>query len=221
MRLMKHCLLPLTISALLLGGVAHADDGTGNGDRLRVYFSKSSETDLVTVVVGDFQRSPESNYLLGATWGRDLSDTLFGLPFPMTWHVGVQYLAERGYQADGWGATTFIKANYRMRVPWTQKHIDLGLGEGLSYVNRIPMSEQRDFAKKGPDVHSEKLMNYLEWTIDLPLKQFDSMQSLFQNGGLEDMSVGFIVWHRSSVFGVFAEEKGGVNFMGFGVEAKF
>ena len=197
------------------------DGRAGSDTRLRVYFSKSSETDLVTVVVGDFQRSPESNYLLGATWGRDLSDTLFGLPFPMTWHVGVQYLAERGYQADGWGATTFIKANYRMRVPWTQKHIDLGLGEGLSYVNRIPMSEQRDFAKKGPDVHSEKLMNYLEWTIDLPLRQFDSMQSLFQNGGLEDMSVGFIVWHRSSVFGVFAEEKGGVNFMGFGVEAKF
>jgi hypothetical protein len=220
---MKHCLLPLTISALLLGGVAHADDlndEKGNS-RLRLHFSKSSESDLVTVVVGDFQASPESNYLLGATWGQDLSDTLFGLPFPMTWHVGVQYLAERGYQPDGWGATTFIKANYRMRVPWTQKHIDLGLGEGLSYVDPIPMSEQRDFAKKGPDVHSEKLMNYLEWTIDLPLRQFDAMEPLFRSGGLEDMSVGFIVWHRSSVFGVFAEEKGGVNFMGFGVEAKF
>jgi hypothetical protein len=220
---MKHCLLPLTISALLLGGVAHADDlnDEKGHSRLRLHFSKSSESDLVTVVVGDFQASPESNYLIGATWGQDLSDTLFGLPFPMTWHVGVQYLAERGYQPDGWGATTFIKANYRMRVPWTQKHIDLGLGEGLSYVNRIPMSEQRDFAKKGPEVHSEKLMNYLEWTIDLPLRQFDAMEPLFRSGGLEDMSVGFIVWHRSSVFGVFAEEKGGVNFMGFGVEAKF
>jgi len=220
---MKHCLLPLTISALLLGGVAHADDlnDEKGHSRLRLHFSKSSESDLVTVVVGDFQASPESNYLIGATWGQDLSDTLFGLPFPMTWHVGVQYLAERGYQPDGWGATTFIKANYRMRVPWTQKHIDLGLGEGLSYVNRIPMSEQRDFAKKGPDVHSEKLMNYLEWTIDLPLRQFDAMEPLFRSGGLEDMSVGFIVWHRSSVFGVFAEEKGGVNFMGFGVEARF
>jgi hypothetical protein len=220
---MKHCLLPLTISALLLGGVAHADDlnDEKGHSRLRLHFSKSSESDLVTVVVGDFQASPESNYLIGATWGQDLSDTLFGLPFPMTWHVGVQYLAERGYQPDGWGATTFIKANYRMRVPWTQKHIDLGLGEGLSYVDPIPMSEQRDFAKKGPEVHSEKLMNYLEWTIDLPLRQFDAMEPLFRSGGLEDMSVGFIVWHRSSVFGVFAEEKGGVNFMGFGVEARF
>jgi hypothetical protein len=64
-------------------------------------------------------------------------------------------------------------------------------------------------------------MNYLEWTIDLPLRQFDSLEPLFRNGGIEDMSVGFIVWHRSSVFGVFAQTKGGVNFMGFGVEAKF
>jgi hypothetical protein len=220
---MKQSLLPLAVSALLFGGVVHAADSPDEPghSRLRVHFSKSSETDLVTVVLGDYQPSPESNYLIGATWGHDLSDTLFGLPFPMTWHVGVQYLAERGYQPDGVGATAFIKANYRMRVPWTQKYIDLGLGEGLSYVDRIPMSEQRDFAKKGPDVHSEKLMNYLEWTIDLPLRQFDAMAPLFHSGGIEDMSVGFIVWHRSSVFGVFAEEKGGVNFMGFGVEAKF
>jgi hypothetical protein len=220
---MKHSLLPFTVSALLLGGTVHAQDATEHEghNRLRVHFSKSSETDLVTVVVGDFQRSPENNYLIGATWGHDLSDTLFGLPFPMTWHLGVQYFDEQGYQPDALGATAFIKANYRMRVPWTQKHIDLGLGEGLSYVDRIPMSEQRDFAKKGPDVESAKLMNYLEWTVDLPLRQFPSLESLFSGGGIEDMSVGFIVWHRSSVFGVFAEEKGGVNFMGFSFEAKF
>jgi hypothetical protein len=223
---MKQSLLPLAVSAALLGGIAHADSRADAGahdghNRLRVHFSKSSETDLVTVVVGDYQRSPESNYLVGATWGHDLSDTLFGLPFPMTWHVGVQWFNERGFQQDGYGATTFIKANYRMRVPWTQKHIDLGLGEGLSYVDPIPMSEQRDFANKGPEVHSEKLMNYLEWTIDLPLRQFDAMEPLFRGGGIQDISVGFIVWHRSSIFGVFADTKGGVNFMGFGFEAKF
>ena len=220
---MKLSFLPIALSAALLGGVAHAeDDGhEGGHSRLRVHFSKSSETDLVTVVVGDFQRSPENNYLIGATWGHDLSDTLFGLPIPMTWHIGVPWFNERDFQQDGYGATTFVKANHRMRVPWTQKHIDLGLGEGLSYVSRIPTSEERDFEKKGEGIHSEKLMNYLEWTIDLPLRQFDALEPLFRNGGIEDMSVGFIVWHRSSVFGVFAETKGGVNFMGFGFEAKF
>lgn len=214
---MKSSLLPLAIAALLCGGIAHAEDGH---NRLRVHFSKSSETDLVTVVAGDFERSPENNYLVGATWGHDLSDTLFGLPIPMTWHLGVQWLNERGLQQDGWGGTAFVKANYSMRVPWTSKHVDLGLGEGLSYVDRIPLSEQRDFAKKGPGIHSEKTMNYLEWTIDLPLRQFDSLAPLFR-GGIEDLSVGFIVWHRSSVFGVFAQTKGGINFMGFGIEAKF
>jgi hypothetical protein len=215
---MKLATLPLAASALLLGAAAQAEDGHSY---LRLHFSKSSETDLVTVVVGDFERSPENNYLIGATWGHDLSDTLFGLPFPMTWHLGVQWFNEQGYQPDALGATAFIKANYRMRVPWTKKHIDLGLGEGLSYVDRIPMSEQRDFAKKGPDVHSEKLMNYMEWTVDLPLRQFQALEPLFSGGGIEDMSVGFTVWHRSSVFGVFADTKGGINFMGIGVEAKF
>jgi hypothetical protein len=80
------------------------------------------------------------------------------------------------------------------------------------------MSEQRDFAKKGAE--SEKLLNYLEWTIDLPLRQFPAIDSLIQ-GRFEELNVGFIVFHRSSVFGMFADSKGGVNFMGFGVEARF
>ena len=220
MSAMKPSLLPLALAAALFGGVVHADDTSERGHTtLRVHFSKSSETDLVTVVVGDFQRSPENNYLVGATWGHDLSDTLFGLPFPMTWHVGVQWLNERGIQQDGFGATTFVKANYRTRVPWTKKHIDLGLGEGLSYVDRIPMSEQRDFAKKG--VESEKLMNYVEWTLDIPLRQFEVFAPMFEGGGIKEAYFGYMVWHRSSVFGLFADDKGGVNFMGFGFEARY
>ena len=104
------------------------------------------------------------------------------------------------------------------QVPYLNKKIELGLGEGLSYVTRIPMSEQRDFAKKG--VESEKLMNYLEWTIDLPLRQFESFDNLLR-GRIEEFSVGFIVWHRSSVFGLMGESRGGVNFMGVGFEAKY
>src|SRR5688500_6925060 len=122
MRPMKHALLPLTVCALLLGGVAQADDATEEGHtRLRLHFSQASATELVAVVVGNHQRSAETTFLARATWGQDLSDTLLGLPVPMAGHVGVQYLAERGHQRDGWGATTVIKANYRMPVPSTQK----------------------------------------------------------------------------------------------------
>jgi outer membrane protein len=187
--------------------------------RLRLDWAKSSESDFVTVVVGDYQASPENNYLMNVSWGRQYSDTLFGLPIPMSANVGFQYLDERQFQQDGYGITAYIKAQYDWKVPFTNLQLRLGLGEGLSYVNRIPMSEQRDFAKK--DAESRHLLNYLEWTVDVPLEQFAAFEGMFQQGAIESMSVGFTVFHRSSVFGLMGTEKGGVNFMGFGVEARF
>ena len=202
--------------AALFGSQAHAE----GEQTLRVHWNKSSETDLATVVVGDYDASPESNYLIGAVYGYQYSDTLFTLPLEMTANLGVQYLDERGYQDDGYGVTAYIKAHYRWELPWTDKQVRLGLGEGLSYVTRIPMSEVRDFAKKD-GAKSEKLMNYLEWSIDLPLRQFEPLHGLFQGGAIEEASLGFLVWHRSSVFGLFSETGGGVNFMGFSFEAQF
>jgi hypothetical protein len=171
-------------------------------------------------VIGDYNASPESNYLVGASYGYQYSDTMFSWPLEMTANVGVQWLDERSYQQDGYGLTTYIKAHYRWELPWTDKQVRLGLGEGLSYVSRIPESEVRDFAKKN-GAESAKLMNYLEWTIDVPLRQFQPLQGLFQGGVIEDASLGFMVWHRSSVFGLFSETGGGINFMGFSFEARF
>jgi len=134
--------------------------------------------------------------------------------------VGVQWVNERGLQPDAYGATAYIKAHYSWRLPWTRKHVRLGLGEGLSYLTRVPLSEERDFQKKGPDIHSEKLLNYVEWTVDVPLRQFDAMTPLFR-GSIKEIYVGGLVWHRSSIFGTFAETKGGINYMGFGFEARY
>jgi hypothetical protein len=64
-------------------------------------------------------------------------------------------------------------------------------------------------------------MNYLEWTIDVPLRQFGPLHDMFLMGPIKDASVGFMVWHRSSVFGLFSETGGGINFMGFSAEARF
>lgn len=213
---MRRSLIVLSLVAgSCFSPAGHAEVGKNH---LRLQYAKSSETDFVTVVIGDYQESPESNFLIGGSWGRDLSETLFGAPLLSTFNVGVQYFDERGYQDDGYGATAYLKLHYSWRLPYTQKRIRLGLGEGLSYVSQIPVSEQRDFAKKG--VESEKLMNYLEWTIDVPLRQFATMDRLI-NDHLDEVYVGFVVWHRSSVFGLFADEQGGVNFMGFGIEARY
>jgi len=216
-----HLRSPLTPAIATLAlcviacSAAQAEEGH---DSVRVLWAKSSETDLATVVIGDYDPSPESNYLIGMNYGHHLSDTTFGLPFELTGNFGVQFLDERGYQGDGLGVTAFVKASYDWDLPLTDKRLRLGLGEGLSYVTQIPMSEKRDFATE--NAKSARLMNYLEWTIDLPLRQFQPIDNLLQ-GRIEDLSVGFIVWHRSSVFGLFSETGGGVNFMGFGFEARY
>lgn len=214
-------LLPLTLllsAASFVTARAEAQDLDSGKTNLRLSWVKSSETRLGPAAIGDYDPSPESNYAISADWGRRISDTLFTLPIEMTANLGLQYFAERGYQPDAWGATAYIKAQYTWRLPLTELHIRFGLGEGLSYVTRIPMSEQRDFAKKG--VESANLMNYMEWTIDVPLRQFEIFAPMF-NGHIKEAYISYIVWHRSSVFGLYADAKGGVNFMGFGFGARY
>lgn len=213
--------LPLSflfVALCLIWTCSHAQDQQPGVSNVRLHWMKSSETDLTTAVYGDYSASTESSYGFSLDYGRRFSETLFTLPIEMTWNLGAQYINERGHQPDIWGATAFIKAHYTWRVPLTEKRVRFGLGEGLSYLTRIPLSEQRDFAKK--DVESEKLLNYVEWTIDVPLQQFEFAQPLFR-GGIKEIYVGALVWHRSSVFGLFAETKGGINYMGFGFEARY
>ena len=217
--MLRHSLPALC--ALLIGSTATYARAQDQGrDNVRLNWGPSSETDLTTALFGDYEASPESNYMIGGSWGRRLSPTMFGLPFELTGNVGLQWFDERGMQPDGYGVNAYVKAHYLMRLPFTQKHLRLGLGEGLSYVTRIPLSEERDFTKKGEGNHSEKLMNYVEWTVDVPLRQFGAMDRLISKR-IDDVYVGFMVFHRSSVFGVFADTKGGVNFMGIGFEARY
>jgi hypothetical protein len=65
----EQLVLPLAVSAPAGHGVVHAQEHT-RARRTQppaAALSKSSETDFVTVVVGDYQQSPENNYLIGAT----------------------------------------------------------------------------------------------------------------------------------------------------------
>jgi len=93
----------------------------------------------------------------------------------------------------------------------------LGLGEGLSYVSRIPFVEVGDFA---PD-KSAKLTNYLEWTAQTSLRYLLGSRTGRLSNRLKDAYIGYSIFHRSTVFGVFADTGGGVNYMGIGLELIF
>lgn len=215
-------LVAVVLLLALAGAWRPADAADADAhDNVRLNWGLSSETDLTTAVWGDFEQSPEHSYMIGGSWGHTLRERMFGWPIELTGNVGLQWFNERGLQPDGYGINAYIKAHYRWRLPWTQhKHVRFGLGEGLSYVSRIPLSEERDFTKKGPDIHSEKLMNYVEWSIDVPLRDFGPLDRLISRK-IDQVYLGFFIFHRSSVFGVFADTKGGVNYMGLGIEGRY
>lgn len=213
---MRHaCVIVLLV---LCGLAPHPGQAEAGDTYSRLQYGKSSESDFETALFGDYEASKESNYMIGGSWGRELDRRPFGAPLIGTVNVGMQWFDERGLQDNGYGVTVYYKLHYLWRLPWTDTRVRLGLGEGLSYVTKIPLNEVRDFAMKRSQ--SEKLLNHLEWTVDLPLRQFKPLAGLF-TGRIKEVSVGLVVWHRSSIYGLLAKTGGGSNFMGFGIEAQY
>ena len=69
-----YCRLLLAIA---LAGALLSPPARAEGEQsLKLLWAKSSETDLATVEIGDYDPSPDSKYLLGAKYAYQYSDTL-------------------------------------------------------------------------------------------------------------------------------------------------
>ncbi len=146
--------------------------------------------------------------------GRQVGERFFRWPATMVLYGSLQHYGERGTQSDITGATVYIKAYKQFRLGKQRVPLRLGLGEGLSYVDRIPRVEVEDFLPQ----RSAKLVNYLEWTLQTSLGYFLGRPEGRFSATIRDVYIGYSIFHRSTVFGLFASEGGGVNYMGVGVE---
>ena len=78
--------------------------------------------------------------------------------------------------------------------PWSKEEwFRYSFGYGMSYAQKIPITEQRKQASKGEN--TSHFLNYLELTVDFPLRRF-SKASWLQN-----CYAGVTVVHRSGIFG--------------------
>lgn len=181
---------------------------------LQAHFAVASESDFGPALAFYYERPEQRTNLFHLSAGRQVGSTLFGWPAEIVAYGSIQYFGEQGYQPDVIGTALYIKAYRQFRIGKSQFPIRFGLGEGLSYVSRIPIVEVEDFA---PD-SSAKLTNYLEWTLQTSLGHMLGHGGRRLSPGIKDIYIGYSVFHRSTVFGLFASKGGGVNFMGFGVE---
>jgi len=186
---------------------------------LQLQFGVASDADFGPSLLFLNDQSIEHTYLTGFNYGRLVGTQVFGKQAEVIAYVGLQNYLERSLQPNSYGLTLYYKVYKWWSPQWLPESLPVrfGLGQGLSYTSRIPVSEQRDFEPR----RSAKLVHYLEWSVQLPLSGLMGLAGIDDRGGLQNIWVGYNIFHRSTVYGLFAESAGGINYPGVSFEYSF
>jgi outer membrane protein len=146
--------------------------------------------------------------VVGFEVGRPFIERLNGWSLDLAGFLGLIRHNEQGFQPDFWQINAYIKGYY-YGFPWDARlRTRLGLGVGLSFANRIPLSEQRDLAQRGRS--TSKLLQTLDPTFDM------NVGDLLGARNLRTTYAGVGVSHRSGIFGsseLLGNVNGGSNYI--------
>ncbi len=93
-----------------------------------------------------------------------------------------------------WSTALYIAATGKGFSPWSHEEVfRYSFGFGMSYAEKVPITEQRKQAAKGNN--TARFLNYLELQLDYPLKR------LFKSPSMQDCYAGLTIVHRSGIFG--------------------
>ena len=208
----------LSVNVFAVGGNNYFENLRDKKKLFRLESGFASDADFGPSLLFITDQSQENTFYSGVAVGLQLGDSLFGYPVDVVGFFAVQNFHERGFQADALGVTLFWKVYKKWNFRWLPDNlpIRIGLGQGLSYASRIPVAEQRDFQPED----SAETVHFLEWSVQLPVKALLSPFSDYFTVG-DDIWLGYNIFHRSTVFGLFADGPGGVNYPGIALEFVF
>ena len=185
---------------------------------VRALFGYSSDCDVLQIVrlTCTSTHTVDNTDIWGVDFGRYLIRRPYDWPVDVAGFVGVVRHLEKGFQRDFWQLHGYFKAWY-YGFPWDRwVRTRLGFGGGVSYVEHIPLMEQRDQALHGRGTWN--LLQYLDPTIDVRLGD------LIRTPTLRETYVGLGVSHRSGMFGksqLFGDVNGGSNYIYAYIETAF
>ena len=108
-----------------------------------------------------------------------------------------RHLEEDEGNDNFWSWAAYIMAQGRGFSPWSKKEVfRWGFGFGMSYAHRnVPVAEQRKQTGSGASGNTSHFLNYLEMTLDFPLRRIS------QANWLQKCYAGLTIVHRSGIFG--------------------
>lgn len=194
-------------------------DETGMPERTPTYLRfgggwGSKCTMMSIIVAGCWASDPDRTSILNFQIGKPLVEKFLDWPLDFVAKLGINRHLENGMQDDFNSYTASVKAYY-YGFPWREYVMTrVGLGFGLSYAERIPITEQRSLAEQGKN--TSHLLNYMDPSIDV------SVGDIIRYEPLSNTFFGFAVSHRSGIFGtsdILGNVNGGSNYIVMYLEA--
>jgi outer membrane protein len=201
------------IFILILSSSLFADDEKKYS--FRVAYGYASEKDLGDILFTlDFDKHPRDLTVVAVDGGYLLKKDLFNLPLDLWAKGGLSYFNEDEY-SNTYEALAYIKLIYNL--DFADNRVRFGFGEGVSYVNNLLEAEVLDATDEntGEMDPTSKFLNYLDITIDFDIGKLVRVKSL------EDVYFGYLLKHRSGVFGLYNGVHGGSNYNSFYIETNF
>jgi len=179
---------------------------------VRVAHGMAVDSDFGEILGGHIKEHPNNLKVTALDVGYLLAKDIYDLPLDLYVYGGVAYFDEDSMKQNVYEGTLYIKLFYNLDL-WSQR-FRLGFGEGGSYVSSTLYAEYIEAVEEGDK--TSKYLNYLDFTLDFDLGRALRFKEL------EDTTLGFLIKHRSSIFGlVNSVEKGGTNYNCFYLEKKF
>ncbi|GLS90880.1 MltA-interacting MipA family protein [Psychromonas marina] len=169
---------------------------------LRLAYGWATPSNLNGIIHGNTEKDEYNNRLTSIFYGIPLSESIFGLPIEFYLTPGFAYHFNSEVQDPITEYVLAIKAYYTFTWPVRWR---FGFAEGLSYVSDVTYIEQND----DPDNPGSKILNYLDFTLDI------NVGDVFNNQSLNKLWLGYSIHHRSAIFessSMFGRSKGGSNY---------
>lgn len=202
---MKKILLLLFIASALFA------NGAINKYSLRVAYGKSTSSNLGNVVSGQVHSDTANLYVYNIDGGYLLATDIFELPIDLYAKGGLSYYDE-GDKPNAYGVDMYIKAYYNL--DFLKNRVRFGFGEGVSYTTKTLRTEASDAATHNDN--TSKFLNYLDISLDFDLGKLAHYEPL------DKTYIGFLIKHRSGIFGTINNVKhGGSNYNSVYIEKNF
>ena len=178
---------------------------------IRLGFGYADLNDLGQILSGHWQRYEGDTSVYNFDSGYRFVHNAFDWPLDLYIKGGISYFNENGViykgkaREDFYEMTTYAKAYFKFDF-WHNR-IRLGVGEGISITQEIPVVEYIDAENSdGTRDPTAKFLNYLDLSVDFDVGRLIHVKSM------EELYFGYTLKHRSGVFGLFNGVHGGSNY---------